>query len=195
MLWNIVLSSGAPGSGSEVGCSAGGNNHFGYGKRWEFLTSWNSITSSIINYAITFVAALSLSSLKINIQINQQMRNFLFSIHRPWKVARKAEVVFTLRMQGRRWLWQRFPGILLVRVISEYRERGRERWENNCSKCINMASVWPKREEILCILLWAAEAMLEGNSFEHNSKVRTGLLLVAESPRTWEFFRSMKVPF
>jgi len=32
MLGNIVLSSGVPGSGSEAGCSDGGNDHFGYVK-------------------------------------------------------------------------------------------------------------------------------------------------------------------
>jgi hypothetical protein len=37
---------------------------------------------------VTVVAALSLSTPKIN----QQMRNFLFSIDRPQKVAQKAEV-------------------------------------------------------------------------------------------------------
>jgi hypothetical protein len=32
MLGNIVMSLGAPGSGSETGCCEGGDDHFGYVK-------------------------------------------------------------------------------------------------------------------------------------------------------------------
>ena len=61
-------------------------------KGWEFLTTWNNIISSIINYNMKLVDALSLSTLEINIRIYQQMRNFLFSIDQPRKVAHNAEV-------------------------------------------------------------------------------------------------------